>query len=735
MAKDILEKFFEELLSGSGAANSVARERVRDAILAAPQTGDDATLAEIAAHLDEAPDSGGDVAFIAKLASDPDVLREVESAQDFVESIAREEEPVPATLLRLVGAAPAAHRVAVPLRELPARQVSFRRKPVLLWSGAIAAMVVAGWTGYAIRDVVDRGNLPLASVPTGTQEQNAVALLPPPPGDAANNSASPQAYAVVNPPIPISSHAVGPGDYPPESVQFQEQGTVKVKYLVLKNGAVGNCQVEISSGFARLDDAACVLVRQWLFKPATLKDRSAVDSWLDASVVYQLRNPGLAALPQPPATAFAAPPKSQGSVTATRNEALVKAIKDAQVAAAGQRWTEALEKAKEADAIKDDKPAALNPQIHEMIVSYALNAKDYAAAMTQLDKNIATGEGNKLQNLKQALGIAIMAKNKEKTDQYAKELGTNLDNETRLFIATQMMNSGQLKEALDYAMPALQRLSPDQSLDVFRLRRLLGDLKSEADYESMAQEALIDGYPAEAKSVLDEAAAAKLLNGDRSMRLVNMVNGRVTQDATAQTDLQKKAAADPNAGILLGMKYWSGGKYAAAEEAIRSAISRGNLADPDQANMALGHVLLSQGKIQEAITTFRSGQRSSTGRMIAAMWASFSGASQASVGVTAITGPFPPSAPPTPLTSHAVTADDYPPVSIRLQEQGNVGVKYLVREDGSTGDCSVTQSSGKSRLDDAACTMVQRKWKFKPATRNGQPVAEYLTAEIIFQLK
>jgi protein TonB len=97
--------------------------------------------------------------------------------------------------------------------------------------------------------------------------------------------------------------------------------------------------------------------------------------------------------------------------------------------------------------------------------------------------------------------------------------------------------------------------------------------------------------------------------------------------------------------------------------------------------------------------------------------------------------PPPPPTPPTPITSHAVTADDYPPVSIRLQEQGKVAIKYLVKEDGSVAECAVTTPSGKSRLDDAACTMVKRRWKFKPATQEGKPVSEYLTAEVIFQLK
>jgi TonB family protein len=90
---------------------------------------------------------------------------------------------------------------------------------------------------------------------------------------------------------------------------------------------------------------------------------------------------------------------------------------------------------------------------------------------------------------------------------------------------------------------------------------------------------------------------------------------------------------------------------------------------------------------------------------------------------------------PIPLTTHAVTADDYPPVSIQLQEQGKVGIRYLVKEDGSVGDCFVFQSSGKIRLDDAACTMVKRRWTFKPALQHGKPVAEFLTGEIVFQLK
>jgi len=94
-----------------------------------------------------------------------------------------------------------------------------------------------------------------------------------------------------------------------------------------------------------------------------------------------------------------------------------------------------------------------------------------------------------------------------------------------------------------------------------------------------------------------------------------------------------------------------------------------------------------------------------------------------------------PPTPPAAITSHAVTADDYPPVSIRLQEQGMVKIKYLVKEDGTVGECTVTGTSGKSRLDDAACTMVKKRWRFKPATQGGKPVAEYLLTNVTFRLQ
>jgi protein TonB len=96
--------------------------------------------------------------------------------------------------------------------------------------------------------------------------------------------------------------------------------------------------------------------------------------------------------------------------------------------------------------------------------------------------------------------------------------------------------------------------------------------------------------------------------------------------------------------------------------------------------------------------------------------------------------PAPVTSPPKPLNSHAVGANDYPPISIRLSEQGIVTVRYLVNAEGNVDEAQVTSSSGKERLDEAAIRMVKR-WRFKPALQEGKPVPTWLVAQVIFQLR
>lgn len=90
------------------------------------------------------------------------------------------------------------------------------------------------------------------------------------------------------------------------------------------------------------------------------------------------------------------------------------------------------------------------------------------------------------------------------------------------------------------------------------------------------------------------------------------------------------------------------------------------------------------------------------------------------------------STPAIAITPHDVTEADYPGQSLRLHESGEVTVTYEVSASGSVSACAIILGSGNPRLDTAACTMVVRRWKYKPATQDGQPVSIQYISKIIF---
>jgi periplasmic protein TonB len=109
------------------------------------------------------------------------------------------------------------------------------------------------------------------------------------------------------------------------------------------------------------------------------------------------------------------------------------------------------------------------------------------------------------------------------------------------------------------------------------------------------------------------------------------------------------------------------------------------------------------------------------------------------VAVTAIVSPEPPApaavpaavaAPsPTPGPTAIETLSPlpgnpplkYPASARRLHQQGIVRLRILIATDGSVTDIAIAQSSGFDSLDKAAIDVV-RRWRFRPAKRDGVAV-------------
>lgn len=110
-----------------------------------------------------------------------------------------------------------------------------------------------------------------------------------------------------------------------------------------------------------------------------------------------------------------------------------------------------------------------------------------------------------------------------------------------------------------------------------------------------------------------------------------------------------------------------------------------------------------------------------------------------------ITPPAPPAppaakpAPPSPATDrgrgNTISEDDYPDASRRAEEQGVAKASYTIGTDGKASNCSIVTSSGFPRLDEATCKIIERRFRYNPAMRDGQPVAETKTKAVRWQLK
>ena len=78
----------------------------------------------------------------------------------------------------------------------------------------------------------------------------------------------------------------------------------------------------------------------------------------------------------------------------------------------------------------------------------------------------------------------------------------------------------------------------------------------------------------------------------------------------------------------------------------------------------------------------------------------------------------------------------YPLAALRARITGIVLIEAVVLPDGSVGDVRVVRSIDRGRdlgLDDAAVEAAKR-WRFRPGTRFGEPVAVLVTIELSFAI-
>ncbi len=135
-------------------------------------------------------------------------------------------------------------------------------------------------------------DVPVSTAPAANAAISAVSSTPPPPPAPAPPAPpppppSPPAPMVrVAPVINAAANCQRP-EYPSASRRAEEEGTVQLKFLIGVDGLVVRSEIEKSSGYGRLDEAARAAMAKCQFKPGTV-DGKPEQSWASMRYVWRL---------------------------------------------------------------------------------------------------------------------------------------------------------------------------------------------------------------------------------------------------------------------------------------------------------------------------------------------------------------------------------------------------------------------------------------------------------------
>ncbi|WP_299514903.1 TonB family protein [uncultured Limnohabitans sp.] len=91
----------------------------------------------------------------------------------------------------------------------------------------------------------------------------------------------------VRKPAGVNSAQCEKPNYPSASRRMEEEGTVSLRFLVGVNGKVIQSEIEKSSGYKRLDEAARAGLSLCRFEPATV-DGQAEQAWASMKYTWRL---------------------------------------------------------------------------------------------------------------------------------------------------------------------------------------------------------------------------------------------------------------------------------------------------------------------------------------------------------------------------------------------------------------------------------------------------------------
>ena len=231
-------------------------------------------------------------------------------------------------------------------------------------------------------------------------------------------------------------------------------------------------------------------------------------------------------------------------------------------------------------------------------------SKDYAGAKTQLQQAVAEAEKAGKTPSQEDLKLLLSAAHESKD--------TAVYESTVQKMVTYYPTDEYWNELIRVGVVRKPGFNQDNYLPLLRLQFAATKTLREEDYVDLAESALRDGFPTEAKNALDAGYAAGVLGKGANAKAHTALRGRA--DKGAADDAKNIAAgeaaaskAKTGAGLVnLGWAYATMGQYDKGIGFIQQGIAKGGLKQPDEAKLRLGAAQAKAGKKDDAIKTFES---------------------------------------------------------------------------------------------------------------------------------
>lgn len=153
------------------------------------------------------------------------------------------------------------------------------------------------------------------------------------------------------------------------------------------------------------------------------------------------------------------------------------------------------------------------------------------------------------------------------------------------------------------------KLDQATTIDALRLMRVVKALNGERDFFELADALNDRGLPSEAKKVLDEGIALKMVDPNKAAfkELLALVSRRITEDRTSPASLEKdaQAAAKGIAALSAGDVFYGAGDFAKAATLYKLALTKGSV-DANVVNSRLGMALAQAGDKAGAEAAFKA---------------------------------------------------------------------------------------------------------------------------------